>query len=94
MALGDGIRRNVRTITAHERQRFTKALLALQGRTGHAASTDVTGPSADYWFTLDEIREGTQIHHGAEFLPWHRELCNRFEQMLRDVDPELSLHYW
>src|SRR5262249_40340199 len=30
----------------------------------------------------------------SEFLPWHRELCNRFEALLRKVDPQLSLHYW
>ena len=28
------------------------------------------------------------------FLPWHREMCNRFEALLRSIHPELSLHYW
>jgi hypothetical protein len=27
-------------------------------------------------------------------VPWHRELVNRFEEMLRQVNPQLSLHYW
>jgi len=27
-------------------------------------------------------------------LPWHRELCNRLEEMLRQINPQLSLHYW
>jgi hypothetical protein len=26
--------------------------------------------------------------------PWHRELVNRLEQMLRAINPQLSLHYW
>jgi hypothetical protein len=34
------------------------------------------------------------VHGGPAFLPWHRELCNRFEALLRQVDPNLSLHYW
>lgn len=71
MSLGDGVRRNIRTISAEESRRFTRALLALQGT---AAS-------------LNDRR-------GADFLPWHRELCNRFEDLLRQIDPALSLHYW
>ena len=30
----------------------------------------------------------------SSFLPWHRELCNRLEALLREVDPRVSLHYW
>jgi hypothetical protein len=33
-------------------------------------------------------------HNGPEFLPWHRELVNRLEAMMRDINPDLSLHYW
>ncbi len=47
-----------------------------------------------YWFKQDEIHQATHVHGGPAFLPWHRELCNRFETMLREVDPDLSLHYW
>jgi Common central domain of tyrosinase len=47
-----------------------------------------------YWFKQDEIPAATHVHHGPAFLPWHRELCNRLEAMLREVDPDLSLHYW
>ncbi len=31
---------------------------------------------------------------GIAFLPWHRELCNRLEVSLREVDPMVFLHYW
>jgi len=27
-------------------------------------------------------------------MPWHRELINRFEKLLRQVDPTVALHYW
>jgi hypothetical protein len=47
-----------------------------------------------YWFKQDEIHDGTHVHVCPAFLPWHRELINRFEAMLREIDPELSLHYW
>jgi hypothetical protein len=94
MALGDGIRRNIRTVSAQERERFRAALLALQGRIGLGVPAPPHSADALYWFDEDEIRRATAAHHGPAFLPWHRELCNRFEQMLRDVDPELSLHYW
>ena len=47
-----------------------------------------------YWFKQDEIHQATHVHNGPAFLPWHRELCNRFEALLRQVDPQLSLHYW
>lgn len=46
------------------------------------------------WFKQDEIHQATHVHGGPEFLPWHRELCNRFEQLIQSVDPRLSLHYW
>ncbi|HEX5347947.1 MAG TPA: hypothetical protein VFW64_12750 [Pseudonocardiaceae bacterium] len=44
MALGDGIRRNIATVSAQERR--------------------------------------------------NRELINRFEELIREIDPQLSLHYW
>ena len=94
MALGDGIRRNVRSVTAAERTRLKNAILALQSKKFPGAKTDSPPGGVSYWFKQDEIHQATHVHGGPEFLPWHRELCNRFEQMIRDVDPDLSLHYW
>jgi hypothetical protein len=37
---------------------------------------------------------GVDVHTGPGFVPWHRELCNRLEELLREVDSDLSLHYW
>lgn len=93
MALGDGVRRDIRTVSAAERERFKNALLVVQGTHPFDAFEEI-GSGGSACFGDHDLMHATRMHHGPEFLPWHRELCNRFEQLLRDVDPELSLHYW
>jgi len=92
--LGDGIRRNIATVSKEERDRFRDAILALQAKLYPGAKTDPIPGGVSYWFKQDEIHQGTHVHFCPAFLPWHRELMNRFEAMLRDIDPQLSLHYW
>jgi len=92
MAIGDGIRRNIAQVSEEERLRFLSAILALD-------STKVYGDGVTYWDKQEDIHKdahaaGQDVHTGPAFLPWHRELCNRFEALIRDVDPALSLHYW
>ena len=92
MVLGDGIRRNIAFVDEAERKRFQNAILALK-RQQHFPD------NYSYWDKQNHIHRnahsgGMNIHRGAAFLPWHREMCNRFEKLLRIVDPELSLHYW
>ncbi len=95
MALGDGIRRNIMTVSPQERQRFINAIKQLnQGLHFPGSRTDFPAGGVSYWFKQDEIHQATHIHGVPAFLPWHRELCNRFETMLRAADPQLSLHYW
>jgi hypothetical protein len=86
MAIGDGIRRNIATVAKAERDRLRNAILALQ--------TKLFPGGVSYWFKQDEIHDSSHVHFCPAFLPWHRELVNRFEAMLREVDPQLSLHYW
>lgn len=86
MAIGDGIRRNIATVTKAERNRLRDAFLALQTKTYPGGVT--------YWFKQDEIHDSGHVHFCPAFLPWHRELLNRFEALLREVDSQLSLHYW
>ena len=95
MTLGDGIRRNIATITKEERSRFRDAIIALHKRFSYPGRRDdaVVG-GVSYWFKQDEVHQATHVHGGPAFLPWHRELCNRFEILLREADPEISLHYW
>ncbi|MDQ4015987.1 MAG: tyrosinase family protein [Thermoproteota archaeon] len=94
MPIGDGIRRNILTVSAVERQRLRNAILALQQKKYPGNRTDSPPGGVSYWFKQDEIHQATHVHGGPEFLPWHRELVNRFEQSIREIDPELSLHYW
>jgi hypothetical protein len=86
MALGDGIRRNLGDVSKAERDRFRNAVVQLHQR--------YYPDGVSKWVKQDQIHEATHVHGGPAFLPWHRELCNRFEQLLREIDPDLSLHYW
>ena len=95
MALGDGIRRNVATVEPAERALLRDALIELNRRffAGTRNDRPIAG-GVSWWFKQDEIHAATHVHGNAPFSPWHRELVNRFEAMLRAVDPRLSLHYW
>src|SRR5215467_12941948 len=94
MALGDGIRRNVATVSVVERSRLLNAILGLQSRRFPGSRDDHPPGGVTFWFKQDEIHQATHVHEGPAFLTWHRELCNRFEAMLREIDPAVSLHYW
>jgi hypothetical protein len=95
VALGDGIRRNIATVNQQERDRFRNAIIALhQTQVFPGSRTDFPAGGVSWWFKQDEIHQATHVHGGPAFIPWHRELCNRLEAMLRTVDPDLSLHYW
>jgi hypothetical protein len=70
------------------------AIIALNQRFYPGNRDDGIVGGVSYWFKQDEIHQATHVHHGPAFLPWHRELCNKFEALVREVDPQLSLHYW
>jgi hypothetical protein len=62
-------------------------------------TTKLYPDGATYWDKQEQIHKsahagGQDVHAGPAFLPWHRELCNRLEALIREVDPALSLHYW
>jgi hypothetical protein len=95
MALGDGIRRNLASVSEEERDRLRKAIVKLNTEKhypGQRSDTPVGGVS--YWYKQDEIHAHTHVHGVPAFIPWHRELLNRFEASIRKIDHELSLHYW
>ena len=94
MALGDGIRRNIASVEPMERALLRDAMLELNRRFFPGSRTDAIPGGVSLWFKQDEIHQATHVHGGPEFLPWHREIVNRYEEMLRQVNPMLSLHYW
>jgi hypothetical protein len=104
MALGDGIRRNITSVSEEERLLFVAAIRQLDsgsmvypnnlGRDSADSAGNIT-----YWDMMEEIHKdghahGTDVHAGPAFIPWHRAIVNHFEELLRMVDPRLSLHYW
>jgi hypothetical protein len=104
MTLGDGVRRNVAKITEEERLLLVNAIRTLDtsgfvypNNTGHEGA-DAAG-NITKWDMQEQIHKdghahGLDVHGGPAFIPWHRALVNRFEALLREVDPRLSLHYW
>src|SRR6516164_5761173 len=104
--LGDGIRRDFATISDEERALFVNAIRSLDDPTsafvygnnaGHEGA-DASG-NITYWDMQEQIHKdahahGIDVHGGPAFAPWHRDLVNRLEDLLRQVDPRLSLHYW
>jgi len=92
MALGDGVRRNIAHVSPAERNRLRDAFIALD-------TTELYPDGMTVWDKQEEIHKsahagGQDVHDGPGFLPWHRELVDRLEASLRQVDPQLSLHYW
>jgi hypothetical protein len=94
MALGDGVRRNIAQVDPTERAMLRDAIIQLHHRYYPGVKTDTPPGGVSWWFKQDEIHQATHVHFGPEFLPWHRELTNRFEELLRQINPQLSLHYW
>jgi hypothetical protein len=78
-----GIRKNYRSLSTAERDRFVRALL-------HVKSTGIIDQFAD----LHATHFSHGIHRSSHFLPWHREFLHRFEDELRTHDAEITIPYW
>jgi hypothetical protein len=92
MALGDGIRRNVALVPQAERDLLLDAFLKLD-------MTKFYPDGVSSWDKQEDIHKnahfhGVDVHSGPAFIPWHRVLVNRLEELLRQIHPEISLHYW
>jgi hypothetical protein len=93
-----GRRKNLSKLTETEREALRRAFIALNKNTtlrfpGSRDDKPFVG-GVSYWFKQDEIHQATHVHGGPAFLTWHREFLNRFERLLIEADPTVSLHYW
>ena len=80
------MRRNYAHLTQAERQAYANAVRQIDLLT--------YSDGVSYWDKQDQIHQATHNHNGPSFIPWHRELCNRYERLLQQVDPNVALHYW
>ena len=94
MALGDGIRRNIASVDPSERALLRDALVQLNQRYFLGNRNETPPGGVSWWFKQDEIHQATHVHGGPEFIPWHRVIVNRMEELIRQINPQLSLHYW
>ncbi len=80
-------RRNFAHLSQGERDAYVAAVQGLDA--------DLVFPDGvSYWDKQDQIHQATHVHGGPAFVTWHRELLNRYEAMLQQVDPTVALHYW
>ena len=84
-------RRNAKLVSQPERDAYIAAL--------NDINTDTLLRYADgvqYWRKQNQIHAGfgNPQHGNPAFLPWHREMVNRFEAHLKESDPLVTLLYW
>lgn len=84
--VGPTIRRNIAKVSQAERNKLRDAILQLDART--------YPDGVSFWDKQDQIHQATHVHGGPAFIPWHRELINRYEALLKQIDPTVALHYW
>jgi hypothetical protein len=62
VALGDGIRRNIKTVDPAERAMLRDAIKELNNRYFPGSRTDVPPGGVSWWFKQDEIHQATHVH--------------------------------
>jgi len=80
------VRRNIAHLSPAERQAYVDAVLQ--------ADLHSFADGVSYWDKQDQIHQSTHNHGGNSFLPWHRELVNRYEALLQQNNPAVAMHYW
>jgi hypothetical protein len=82
MALGDGIRRTIATVSAEERQRLRDAIIALHKRFYPGGRNDTPPGGVSKWFKQDEIHA-----HPCAWLPGVPALAPGAGEPVRGADP-------
>jgi hypothetical protein len=86
-------RKNGATASPQEKMDYVAAVQALK--------TKFFSDGRDYFQKQDDLHASVFIsppcppaHGNLRFFPWHRELMNRYEVLLRESHPTLTLLYW
>lgn len=84
-------RKNAATATAAERDAYRDAILSVGTVPAFVFPGGIT-----YWHKQDQVHQsGPSNRHGTSaFLPWHREFINRYEVLLQESNPLVTLLYW
>lgn len=77
------IRKNANGLSGPERDRFLRALKAIN-----------TKGIFQQLRSLHRSESSAQAHGDAAFLPWHRAFILDLEREMQKTDPSVSLHYW
>lgn len=94
------IRRDANQLSTHERDRFLRALVKLNGSAGGGTFTALGQTYFNYQTIHDQI--GSTAHSffnntipaRPAFMPWHRLFIVRLERELQALDPSVALPYW
>ncbi|MEJ2158686.1 MAG: tyrosinase family protein [Desulfobacteraceae bacterium] len=79
---GGCVRRDHRTLTADQQNRFLNAFSQIN-------AIGALGPLVDIHANATH-----QMHANPRFLPWHRIYLLRMEELLQSVDPTVCIPYW
>lgn len=82
-------RKNAATASASERTDYVNAINAIDGASYQWLMDTVT-----YWDKQDQVHQLAPEHGTPAFLPWHREFIHRYEVLLREANPIVTLLYW
>ncbi|HEU4710062.1 MAG TPA: tyrosinase family protein [Pyrinomonadaceae bacterium] len=84
-------RKNAATATTDERNAYRDAILSVGTLPAFVFPGGIT-----YWHKQDQVHQfGPSNRHGTSaFLPWHREFINRYEVLLQEANPLVTLLYW
>src|SRR5258707_15789892 len=79
--------KNAASATDAERTAYLNAVLG-------ADALKWTADMVSYFDKQDQIHQLAAQHGVPAFLPWHREFMNRYEILLRQTAPTVTLLYW
>ncbi|KAJ1671883.1 hypothetical protein EV182_007396, partial [Spiromyces aspiralis] len=76
------VRKEIRDLTIDELNRYI-----------HAVKTIYRRGVIDH-FTMNHFVSGANVHGAPMFFVWHRNFIWEYENLLREIDPTLTLPYW